>query len=424
MSAPSIHNGGFDFARVHEVRPDPADVYAGVELREAPATPASPENRLGQLDFYDSFLPRENLAAAQPLALQNWARGELSRGDFGGLAPTLSTLHILDELCSGKTSWQMLAHERRIDRNLASLYERYCLNTGNPDLAVSARSVRVGPLYSVYTLEVAPRNPDALKGTVVLSTGYQVSHAMYLRDVILPLVNNGFRIVAYDHLSHGYSDAVPHVLAGQEKAMSGYFPHFGMIDMALRAVVFDSVFRYDQPVFLMGHSMGGLSAARLAASAIYEKYVKGMVYVSPACALVKKVPAAQVALSRMYTLGRSAALNPKRKIDSLYAAIYPDIYPHMAALSERGHGWSYLEILQAAKELCAGVDGQRTGIPALLVHAQDDSTTPNEKSEEVLGRMHGNSLRFSRIVMGGHHPFHSRGVRSVMLEDMLEFFGR
>jgi pimeloyl-ACP methyl ester carboxylesterase len=102
--------------------------------------------------------------------------------------------------------------------------------------------------------------------TVVLSHG--IAASLHNWDALIPaLVKSGYRVIAHDLLGHGDSDKPENIDAYQACTLYSAF------EQLLSQVIFD------EPVILIGHSMGGFLS--LEYSLNHSQRVRGLVLISP-----------------------------------------------------------------------------------------------------------------------------------------------
>jgi alpha-beta hydrolase superfamily lysophospholipase len=110
------------------------------------------------------------------------------------------------------------------------------------------------------------------RGTIVLVHGIG-EHGGRYAHVAARLTAEGWGVVAVDHRGHGESGGARGVLAANDDLLTD-----------LAAVVDAERARARGAVLLLGHSMGGLIAARFVAGAVRPRSVDGLILSSPALA--------------------------------------------------------------------------------------------------------------------------------------------
>jgi len=118
--------------------------------------------------------------------------------------------------------------------------------------------------------EWAPLDPARLRGAVVLVHGLG-EHAGRYDHVAQFLVRGGFGVRGYDQYGHGESAGVRGGLPGADRLLADLADVIESTRVRLTG---------GQPLIVLGHSMGGLVAARLVA--MHPGLVDGLVLSSPA----------------------------------------------------------------------------------------------------------------------------------------------
>jgi alpha-beta hydrolase superfamily lysophospholipase len=138
--------------------------------------------------------------------------------------------------------------------------------------------------------------PDAPVGTVVVVHGY-AEHSGRYAHVAAALSEAGYAVWALDHRGHGRSEG--------DRAIVTQFEHF-VVDLAsfVRLVREQSG---DLPLFILGHSMGGLISTHYAFD--HQHQLSGLILTGPAFKLDEGVSPLLLAVS-----GLVSALAPNAKV--------------------------------------------------------------------------------------------------------------
>jgi alpha-beta hydrolase superfamily lysophospholipase len=241
-------------------------------------------------------------------------------------------------------------------------------------------------------------NPRAI---ALIAHGYG-EHAGRYAHVAERLVMNGAAVYAPDHLGHGRSEGA--------RALIDRFDD--MVD-DLR-VVADRA-RADHPglpMVLIGHSMGGLMAARYAQ--LHGEELVGLVLSGPAIggnlALeglldlepIPEIPIDPASLSRDPKVGRDYTADPLV--------------------------WNGPFQRQTLEALIAGIAdvaaGQRlTTLPLLWIHGDEDSLAPIDAARPAIERLRGESFE-SIIYEGARHEVFNETNRDEVLDALISFVNR
>eukprot|EP00096_Caligus_rogercresseyi_P009054 TRINITY_DN3005_c0_g1_i2.p1 TRINITY_DN3005_c0_g1~~TRINITY_DN3005_c0_g1_i2.p1 ORF type:complete len:286 (+),score=78.09 TRINITY_DN3005_c0_g1_i2:110-967(+) len=111
--------------------------------------------------------------------------------------------------------------------------------------------------------------PSPPKGLVFISHGFS-EHSLYYNEVCQTLNRKGFHCFGHDHIGHGRSSGARTLIDNIDEYVD---------DVLLHARVVRREFPSTLPMFILGHSMGGMIALR--ACLLYPEYFKGMVLVGP-----------------------------------------------------------------------------------------------------------------------------------------------
>ncbi len=239
-----------------------------------------------------------------------------------------------------------------------------------------------------------PDDVSALCGVVVLAHGY-AEHAGRFDHVIEELVSGGFAVATHDARGHGASTGVP----------------FGTIDnfewlvddlVGLATHVHDE--HPDWPLFLYGHSMGGLAVLRAAER--QQVPVAGLVVTSPAIVPAESIPAPLVAVANL--LGRVA---PGLKTIALEEGAISRIPEVNAAYSADPLVYRGKITAGTGRQMNTGMantirDLAKVTEPILLLHGTADRLTSPKGSLEVVRRI-GSADSEIQFYPGAYHELHN-----------------
>jgi acylglycerol lipase len=210
------------------------------------------------------------------------------------------------------------------------------------------------------TLSTAIWIPNRPKALALLAHGH-AEHLGRYRHVIEALTNRGYVVAGQDHRGHGRSSGV--------RALSMRFDDY-VDDYRLMAVEAQAA-NPGLPVVLIGHSMGGLVAARYALA--YQEDLSALVLSGAAFVVDERTPAWQKPIARLV-----ARVCPKAPLPGTNS---PDLLSYdpavKAAFRADPLNWNRpIPIRTAVEILDAGADArQRAGdlrIPLLAMHGADD----------------------------------------------------
>ena len=242
-------------------------------------------------------------------------------------------------------------------------------------------------------------NPEA-HHLVVIAHGYGEHIARY-QHVADALVSRGAAVYGPDHIGHGRSDGDRVVIDDFEKVVDDL--HL-VTDLARDQ-------HPDRPLVLIGHSMGGLIAARYAQR--YGDELAGLVLSGPlvgevaAAALLEFDPIPEIAID-VETLSRDP------KVGEAYAAD-PLVW----------HGAFQRPTVEAMVAAKAAIDaGPGFGdLPLLYVHGEDDQLVPLEATRPSVRRLAGSDVT-ERIYPGARHEVFNETNRDAVIAEVCDFVDR
>jgi alpha-beta hydrolase superfamily lysophospholipase len=233
---------------------------------------------------------------------------------------------------------------------------------------------------------------------VVLVHGYG-EHIGRYEHVARALAARGSAVVGPDHAGHGRS-------AGEPALVEDFEP---IVD-DLRAVV--RYARADLPVVMVGHSMGGLIAARYAQR--HREDLAGLVLSGPA-----------VGLAPVMEGWLAAPEPPSDPIDGALLSRDPTVGEAYVADPLVWHGgWKRptLEAFVAADRVIA--EGPGFGdLPLLYIHGADDQLVPVDLARPVVERLAGADSEL-RVLEGARHEVFNELDKDQTIGLVASFAGR
>lgn len=253
--------------------------------------------------------------------------------------------------------------------------------------------------------------PDGVPSAhLIIVHGYAEHSGRY--EVLAREFNGvGIQVYAYDHRGHGHSPGAP-----------GQIPRFdGLVGNLDRFVKHVQRTAGGKPLFVLGHSMGGLVTAHFLATTAIE--IQGSVFSSPLMAIPAHVSPWLLRLSRVLS-----AVAPGLPVDRLNSAgIARDIEVVRAydADSEVYHGpiraRTGAELARAIQELPALLP--RIKVPFLVFHGTADAIAPIEGSRVLFeGAASADKEQF--FVEDGYHELLNDRGREETLGKVLDWLGR
>ncbi|WP_110181788.1 alpha/beta hydrolase [Nocardioides solisilvae] len=250
------------------------------------------------------------------------------------------------------------------------------------------------------TLFVRRWTGERTRYVVLLVHGYG-EHTGRYPHVAERLVADGAAVLAPDHVGHGRSDGERVLVEDLERVCDDLH----RVEELARAE------HPGLPVVLLGHSMGGLVAARYA-----QRYGDGLAAVVLSAPVLGRWEAVEQLLA--------AEEIPDVPIDPATLSRDPAVGEAYAADELVWHGpfkRPTLEALRAATER-VGAEGA-VDVPILWLHGEDDRLVPIGPSREGFATLGGRRAE-QRTYPGARHEILNETNRDEVLDDVLAFVGR
>ncbi|RJO64375.1 MAG: alpha/beta hydrolase [Myxococcales bacterium] len=250
---------------------------------------------------------------------------------------------------------------------------------------------------------------DAPKGAVAILHGY-CEHSLRYGHVIEKLCGAGLSCYLLDHRGHGKSE-------GQRAAVLRFEEYLEDLDLFLQDV---RGFYPAGPLFLLGHSMGGLIAVNYVLTR--KPALAGVVLSSPYLGLKAAVPAWKEALGKFMS----------RVWPSL--SLKSELDPHLLSHDERvvqeyiadptvskiANARWFTEST-AAQEFCLD-QASRWTLPALIMHGGDDRIADPQKTRRFAELIGGGESKFAMLDGLYHEIFNEHG-REKPIQLALDWLG-
>lgn len=230
-------------------------------------------------------------------------------------------------------------------------------------------------------------------------------HSSRYTHVAKHLTDNGFAVHALDHYGHGKSDGLP-----------GYVERFGVFLDGVTALLHRVQDEHpDQPLFLIGHSMGGLIAASLLLE--QQDAFRACVLSGPAMKSDQAPPAIVIALIRLISVLAPTA--PLIQLDASGVSRDPDVVKaymndplvHHGKLSAR-----LLSEMSAAMKSTLARAGE-IRIPIIVMHGDADLLTAPSGSVELHAKA-GSKDKTLKLYPGLYHEVFNEPEKEAVLADM------
>ncbi len=239
----------------------------------------------------------------------------------------------------------------------------------------------------LFSREWAPEG--APRANLILLHGYG-EHSGRYEHVGKAL--NGIGLLVYTYDQRGF---------GRSPGKRGYIRRFDELLSDLDAYVEHLRPQLaDRPLFLMGHSMGGMVLARYMQTR--KPDVRGLVFSSPLLAVKKDISPILISLARV--LSALTPWLPVAKVDSADLSRDPEVARIVDADPLDYHGSM---LARTGAELNAAIALARAGFkaitaPAYIIHGTDDRLVPCEGSR-LLYEDCGSADKTLKLYEGGYH---------------------
>lgn len=257
----------------------------------------------------------------------------------------------------------------------------------------------------LHTVTWTPDDPATVVADVVLVHGYGEHSGRYI-PVAEFLTENGFTVNALDHRGHGSTTGV----------RRGEVDSFDSLVDDLAGFV--ETVRSGRPLFLYGHSMGGLATVRLAERG--DTDFTGLVLTGPALATAGSIPAPLVAMANV--IGLLAPWLPTIALegdaisrDEAVRADYDaDPLNYRGKLNART-GREINMAMQRAHAHAGSIEA-----PVLVMHGDADRLAAPEGSRRLVGAVSSDDVTL-REWPGAYHELHHEPERQQVLDEILDW---
>ena len=227
------------------------------------------------------------------------------------------------------------------------------------------------------------------RGEILIAHGFGEHSGRYgaLTD---HLVNHNYCVTAYDHRGHGLSDGLP-----------GHVENFSEYDEDLAKIISSVRSRSRaSPLFLIGHSMGGLIALRYAARK--SGMLTGAVISAPLIEVAVPVPAHKLMIARV-----GARMNPRwrlsNEINPANLSRDPEVGRAYAAdplVNRKVSAKWFAETTRAMEEVAEW--GPRITTPMLVMHGTEDRLASVEATRRCFEHIGASDKRLD-VLEGFYH---------------------
>lgn len=269
-----------------------------------------------------------------------------------------------------------------------------------PPLANRAASTHVPGAFAapdgVELFEQRWTAPEPVHGHVIVVHGYG-EHSSRYGHIAERLTAEGYSVYAYDQRGHGNSPG-----------RTGYVPSFSRLVEDLQAYsgyVFPDP--PDEPLFVLGHSMGGLVVVAWALK--YSPNVRGLVISSPLLEGGDNVPPIQRKLAPI--VARIAPHAPALVLETKALSRIPEVVQRYEDDPLVYHGKIGTRTGYEFMRTIAGVQANlsKLTLPFIVLHGTDDRLAPYAGAEVLYERAGSADKTLKRFDGGYHELFNDLG---------------
>ena len=260
------------------------------------------------------------------------------------------------------------------------------------------------------TLHTIRWTPDAQPTTqptaeILLVHGYG-EHSGRYEHVAQRLCDAGFAVTSLDHRGHGQSTGVE----------LGTVDSFTALVDDLVSVVAD--IGTDTPLFVYGHSMGGLATVRLAERS--DKPFAGLIITGASLQTAASVPKPLLTVANL--LGRVAPNLPTIQLDGDAISRVPAVRADYDAdpMNYRGKVTTGTARELSVAMKAAMEDAARITVPVLIMHGSDDTLADPAGSVRFSSAV-GSSDRTVSIWPGCYHELHNEPEAEDVLKTIVDW---
>jgi acylglycerol lipase len=218
-------------------------------------------------------------------------------------------------------------------------------------------------------------------------------------------VPKGFAIYGMDHLGHGKSD-------GQQEVIERFSDYTNTLSIYLKMVI---VWQPGKPIFIMGHSMGGLISCYYLLD--HQEEFKGAILSAPAIKVSDNISTTTITMGKMLSViapkAGVLALDPtgiSRDPEVVKAYVEDPLVFHGKTPARLA-----AEMLKAMQRVTAEVE--KITLPIIVVQGSEDRLVDPDGAQMLYDRA-GSKDKTLKIYQGAYHEVHNEPEREVMFKDV------
>jgi len=259
-------------------------------------------------------------------------------------------------------------------------------------------------------LYVKRRVVENARGEVVIAHGFG-EHSGRYGPLAERLNRESYSVTAYDHRGHGLSDGLP-----------GHVENFSEYEDDLDKLIASVRERADaRPIFLIGHSMGGLVALRYLAKKGSE--LAGGIISAPLIAVAVPVPAHKLMIARV-----SARMAPRMRLDNeinpANLSRDPEVgkaYQADPLVNRKVSARWFAEATRAMDEVKTWA--AQITCPLLVMHGTEDKLASCAATKALFARL-GSTDKELEIYSGYYHELFNEPEKQELFDRVTEWINK
>jgi len=252
--------------------------------------------------------------------------------------------------------------------------------------------------------------PEPSKAAIVLVHGVG-EHSSRYHHVADVLVQNNYAVHSFDLRGHGQSP-------GERFYVDNFDAYVNDLHDFLQQI---AATHAGQPIFLLGHSMGGAIVTLYAIQ--HQPAVAGIVLSAAALKIGDDIPKLLIALSAV--IGRLLPKLPTVKLDTKLLSRDAEVVRKYETDPLVNHAGTRArlgaEIIRTTKRIQAEME--RFALPVLIMHGTDDAIVDPEGSRQLFERA-GTSDKSLKLYEGFYHEIMNEPEKERVFSDIMDWLNR
>jgi acylglycerol lipase len=257
--------------------------------------------------------------------------------------------------------------------------------------------------------------PDDQPRAVLLVVHGIGEHGGRYMNVVNYLVPRGYAVYAIDHIGHGKSDGTREYVERFEDYIDTLKVFFDMIRVAHPGAVPSGKWQPDPPIFMIGHSLGGLIGTVYLLD--HQAGLAGAIISGPAVKVPDNVSPVTVALGKLLStvMPKFGLVGLKADGVSRDPAVVQAYVDDPLVYTGKTPARSAAEILKAMQRV--GAQAARITLPILILQGSEDKLV-DPKGAQMLYDKVGSADKTYKLYEGLYHEVHNEPEKDQVLGDL------